>query len=76
MAAITRRPRTRLLAVSEVAEILAVHPHTVYRYLTDGLLPFVLIGGSKRVPDDALWAYIDAHTYPAIPEHRPRRGRR
>jgi excisionase family DNA binding protein len=43
----------QLLRTREVAERLAIDVRTVRRYVTDGLLPAIRIGGSVRFdPDD------------------------
>ena len=40
----------KLLRVSEVAEQLRVNPQTAYRWIREGTLPAVRVGGTVRVP--------------------------
>jgi excisionase family DNA binding protein len=40
---------TGLLTISEVAEILRVHPTTIYRLVKRGVLPGFKIGGNWRI---------------------------
>ena len=43
-----------LLTPSEVAETLRVEPSTVYKWLKNGTLPSVRLGGTVRVPAHAI----------------------
>lgn len=56
------RPRLRYLTVAEVAELMRVSKMTVYRLVHGGDLPAVRVGRSFRVPQDALDAYLAAHS--------------
>jgi excisionase family DNA binding protein len=47
-----------LLTSKEVAEAMGVGRSKVYELMAAGLLPSVKIGKSRRVPVDALEAYI------------------
>lgn len=54
----------KLLRLSEAAERLNVHRATVYRWITEGRLPAVRLGGPGspvRIPEDELerWLYGD-----------------
>ena len=52
-------PRDRLLwRVSEAAERLAIGRSKTYELIAAGQIPSVRIGGSLRVPVDALRAWI------------------
>ncbi len=44
--------------VEEVAEILRVHPRTIYRALVAGTLPGFKIGDSWRVTEEQLASYM------------------
>lgn len=43
----------------QVAEALSISPAAVYRLIRSGELESVQIGGSRRVPADALRAFLD-----------------
>lgn len=47
-----------LLTAAEVAEILDVHPRTVGEYIRDGKLRAFQFGGSWRVSENALRAFV------------------
>jgi excisionase family DNA binding protein len=47
-----------LLTPAEAAELLAVSRSTVYELLAAGVLESVHIGRSRRIPRDALDAYV------------------
>jgi excisionase family DNA binding protein len=49
-----------VLLVSEVAELLRVHPSTVYALCDRGELPFVRVSGAIRIQPDDLEAYVVA----------------
>lgn len=49
---------TTLLTVEEVARLLRLAPKTVYRYVAQGILPAVRIGGTVRIPRDELQALL------------------
>ena len=48
----------RLIRVSEVATTLGVGRTTVYELMASGELGYVMIGRSRRVPDDELSALV------------------
>ncbi|MGI8550123.1 MAG: ClpX C4-type zinc finger protein [Dehalococcoidia bacterium] len=47
-----------LLTAAEVAEILDVHPRTVGEYIRDGKLRAFQFGGSWRISENALRAFV------------------
>jgi len=47
-----------LLTAAEVAEILDVHPRTVGEYIRDGRLRAFQFGGSWRISENALRAFV------------------
>lgn len=49
---------TLMLTIPEVAKELRVGRTSVYRLISTGELPSVLVGGSRRVPSEALDRYI------------------
>lgn len=49
---------TPLYTVSQVADYLNVHPHTVYRYLQEGRLKAVRIGQTYRFTPENINEYI------------------
>jgi excisionase family DNA binding protein len=49
-----------LLTPEEAAEVLSICRTTVYALLRAGTLDSVQIGASRRVPADALTAYVTA----------------
>jgi excisionase family DNA binding protein len=54
---------SRLLDVSEVAEILGQHPVTVYSEIRDGVIPAVRLGTrSIRVREEDLKQYLEARS--------------
>lgn len=48
----------RLLRVEVVAQLLGVHPATIYKVCKAGQLRHVRISGAIRVPEEALQAYL------------------
>ena len=80
---------TQSLSVAEVARRLSVSQATVYRHVKDGLLPHFRFGGSLRVQESDLQAFIvdqrsrstparatvDAAAYEAAPAARLEHGR-
>ena len=46
----TPAPADRLLTRDEVAQILRVHPDTVYDYIRRGDIPSIKIGHRRHVP--------------------------
>lgn len=54
-------PIVRCLTADQVAEVLQVHPSTVYRLMKSGALPSVRVGSAgRRVTTKALEAFLDA----------------
>lgn len=54
-------PRTpALLTVHEVADALRVHQRTAYRLISNGSIRAIKIGSQWRVPEEALFEYIDS----------------
>jgi excisionase family DNA binding protein len=60
----------RLLSVNEVAKLLRLHPHSVYRKINDGSLPAVRLGedGPLRVDAAELKDWLAANAV----ERRPK----
>lgn len=54
----TNEPSVLLLTMKEVARLLAVSERTVFTLCKSGLLSFVKIGASKRVPVSAVEAFL------------------
>ena len=50
---------TMVLTIPEVARELRVGRTTVYRLISTGELPSVLVGGSRRVAAEALARYVE-----------------
>ncbi len=55
----------RLYTPKEVAEILAIHPITVFKWLRNGKLQGVKIGSLWRIPERVLDDVAKNGTYPA-----------
>jgi excisionase family DNA binding protein len=55
-----------VLLVSEVAELLRVHPSTVYALCDRGELPHARVSGAIRIQPDDLGAYVVAARSRAI----------
>lgn len=49
----------RLLRVKEVAEVLSMHPKTVYVLVERGLIPGIRIGRNYRIPEPALRRLVE-----------------
>jgi excisionase family DNA binding protein len=58
-----------LLNVNQVAFILKVHPLTVRRYLRDGKLKAVMIGGNVRIKESQLQEFSKEFS-PGIRKHQ------
>jgi excisionase family DNA binding protein len=58
----TPDPPSPLARVAEVARYLACGRTQVYALMRSGQLPYVQIGGSRRIPWDALRAYVARNT--------------
>jgi excisionase family DNA binding protein len=52
-------PEVKFLTVAEVAAVMRVSKMTVYRLVHAGELPAVQIGRSFRVPEQAVYDYLD-----------------
>jgi len=48
-----------LLRPTEVADLISVSRSRAYELIADGTLPSIRMGGSVRIPADALRAWID-----------------
>ena len=55
----TTLPRERLLTVDQVAEILQVHPQTVYSLLRAGHIRAAKVGRTWRVRPQAIDEYLE-----------------
>jgi excisionase family DNA binding protein len=62
-----------LLNVNQVAFILKVHPLTVRRYLRDGKLKAVMIGGNVRIKESQLQEFSKEFA-PGLRSHREKSG--
>lgn len=51
----------QLFSVKETAEYFSVNQWSLYRWLYQGLLPYVKIGGRIRIDRDDIEAYIKKH---------------
>lgn len=49
----------QLLTIAEAAGVLRLHPLTVRRYITTGLLPAAKMGRAWRIKQEDLLAFID-----------------
>ena len=54
---------TTVMTVREVAELLRVHPTTVYRLVKRGVLPGFKFGGNWRVDREALDVWLSHHIW-------------
>ena len=52
----------RLLTVAEVCDRLKLGRTTVYLLIADGRLPSFRVGRARRIPEDALAAFVAEHT--------------
>jgi excisionase family DNA binding protein len=59
------RDLDRVLTISEVAEVLRLHPTTIYRLVKRGDLPAFRIGGSWRVSRASIDLWLSASS-PAL----------
>ncbi len=66
--------RPNLLTIREVADILRVHPRTVYRLVQESALAAIRVGTQWRVPENALHAYIDSGWKQWRPDPARQRG--
>jgi excisionase family DNA binding protein len=56
----------RLLSVRDVASLLGLHRGTVYGYIRDGKLPYVLLGNRKRFQRTAIDKFIEGRSVSAV----------
>jgi len=56
----------RVLTITEVAEVLRLHPTTIYRLVKRGDLPAFKIGGSWRVSSASLDQWLSAASPPRL----------
>jgi excisionase family DNA binding protein len=65
----------RLLRVSDVAQLTAVQPATVQRWVELGKLPAYRLGGAKggrlRIPESALQSFLEAGSTVSDTSHGP-----
>ena len=55
---------TRLLTIAEAAEILRVHPTTIYRLIKRGVLPGFKIGGNWRIDRGSFDLFLSEGSQP------------
>jgi excisionase family DNA binding protein len=60
----------RVLTINEVAQILRMHPTTIYRLVKRGELPGFKIGGAWRISKASLDSFLSAE----VPPVQPRRA--
>ncbi|EGD51739.1 DNA binding domain protein, excisionase family [Thermoanaerobacter ethanolicus JW 200] len=51
----------KFYTVKEVAELLKVNIHTVYRWVREGRLPAIKIGDLVRIPESELNKFLEEH---------------
>jgi excisionase family DNA binding protein len=60
----------RLLRPEEAAQLLGISRSKVHELARLGVLPYVQVGGRRRIPGGALKAWVEANLRPARdPEH-------
>ena len=57
---------TRLLTIAEAAEILRVHPTTIYRLVKRGVLPGFKIGGNWRIDRGSFELFLSEGSQPHL----------
>lgn len=57
----------RVLTINEVAQILRMHPTTIYRLVKRGELPGFKIGGAWRIGKASLDSFLSAEVPPVRP---------
>jgi len=62
-----------LLNVNQVAFILKVHPLTVRRYLRDGKMKAVMVGGNVRIKESQLQEFSKEFS-PGLRSHQEKSG--
>jgi excisionase family DNA binding protein len=48
----------QMYTVNEVAKLLGVTRQAIYKWMAEGLLPYVVIGHRRRVKESALQAFV------------------
>jgi excisionase family DNA binding protein len=66
LAAAAAEPERNVLTVPEAAKRLGMSPAFVYRLVRQHQLASITIGRNRRIYEDSLDAFIDAHTVPAL----------
>jgi excisionase family DNA binding protein len=56
----TELAQNRLLRAEEVGRLLNIGKSTVYLQRREQKIPHVVIGHSVRIPEEALWEWLDA----------------
>ena len=54
----------RVLTIGEVAEMLRVHPTTIYRLVERAELPSFKVGGNRGINSDSLDNWLEAGNKP------------
>lgn len=68
-------PKTpALLTVREVADALRVHQRTAYRLISGGSIRAIKIGSQWRVPEEALFEFIDSGWKAAVKDKKKDHG--
>ena len=57
-----------LYTAEEAAELLRLSRSRIYELLASGMLPSLTIGRSRRIPADALRAWVEAQTGTGTPK--------
>lgn len=52
-----------MYSTREVAQKLSISPRTVQRLISKREITSVRVGGQRRVPEEALRAYLERHTW-------------
>jgi excisionase family DNA binding protein len=60
-----------LLTVADLEELLKIDRKTLYKYVSDGTIPYVKIQSNIRFKPSEIMAWIDAQSY--SPQDRPNR---
>lgn len=53
----------RLLTAKDVEELTKINVKTIYSYVRRGLIPYVRIESSIRLPEDDIHAWIEERTF-------------
>lgn len=65
----------KLLTIQEVADILRIHPRTAYRLVKQGSLNAIRVGTQWRVPESAMFLFLDRGWKNSLPERKSPRAR-